>query len=219
MFTRTRLVGMAIALLVALVCTSGVAYAADPNYDDPSVVKGVIGKLEAVDDPRQAFSQLPPAAQQAVVDFLTVASVETVETIEMRAAPSRAARDGAQAQAASGPSCGCATQTVEAVLKNHLGLRLFTYQSETSWCWDGTQITDDPFFNPSGYVHMILWEFVGHQRTNESGGQGQWLHKDFAQGHFRLCAGSDLGCVLNYYPVIRKQQDGNGGRSSTSTTG
>ena len=132
---------MAVGLLLALACTSGVAYAADtPDYADPTVVQGIMNRLEAADDPRQAFSQLTPTAQQAVIDFLTVASVETVSEIVQHPPPSAANQNGAQGAS----SQTCATHREASVLRNSVGKRIFTYESLTTWCWDGTQITTDP---------------------------------------------------------------------------
>lgn len=153
--------------------------------------------LEAADDPQQAFSQLTPAAQQAVIDFLTVASVVSEQENV--------------GQANSMQSQFCDTHSRKRIAYNVLGNKLWTYQSDTAWCWDGTQITNDPSFDPSGQVHWLFWEFVGHVRTRETGGQGDWVHSDYAQGHFRLCFGSN-NCIKHNYPWIRKYQYADGGK-------
>ncbi len=195
MFTHSRLIGMTVALFIALWCSSSVAYAEGPDYDDPTVVRGIMEGLEAADDPHQAFSQLLPAAQQAIGNFLTVASI------------------GSEQEGVGQPdvmlSQMCDTHSRKRIAYNIFGNKLWTYQSDTSWCWDGTQITTDPLFAPSGQVHFIFWEFVGHVYTSESGGQGDWVHLDYAQGHFKLCFGSD-NCVVHNYPWIRKYQYGDG---------
>ncbi len=206
MFTHSRLVGMAVGLLLALVCTSGVAYAADaPDYADPTVVQGIMQGLETADDPQQAFSQLPPAAQQVAIDFLTVTSVETKEEFRRISGYLQA---GGWVSAASGPSCGCGVHIKSEELWAG-PVKVAKYISKTSWCWDGVYIDGDPFFNAYGWVYQPLWEFVGNQRTNESGGDGDRVHSDFAQGHFRMCLGAG-GCIAHLHPVIEKKQYGDG---------
>ena len=64
-----KLIILGLVLILALLPSS--AYTADtPDYTDPTVLQGIMQDLEASDDPHQAFSQLPPAVQQAIMDSI-----------------------------------------------------------------------------------------------------------------------------------------------------
>ena len=152
-----------------------------------------------------AFSQLPPVTQQAVARFFMQA---TFITSEEYTDISHYVQDGGQVIMSAGPSCGCGTHSKKVDLWAG-PVKVGTYFSDTSWCWDGVFIAGDPFFNAYGWVYQPLWEFVGNQSVNESGGDGDAKHSDFGQGHFRMCVGP-AGCVANLHPVIQKSQYGDG---------
>ena len=158
--------------------------------------------LEAADDPQATFAKLPPAAQQAIISDLTVRSIERVSKIVYLST------------AASGQTC--ATHWERAVAKGRRnGLKLYTYDSYTTWCWDGTQITKDPYFRVSGRALAPFWYFAGTLEKTESGGQGDWMHEDYAQGHFKFCIPGELACFLQTYPELWKYQYGDGSSSGT----
>ena len=154
-------------------------------------------------DPDAAFSELPTATQNAIVEYLIEEEGTTEITEEVEMIVGSSAADGATAA-----SVGCAIQTKTAIHSQFGGV-VWKYISSTQWCWDGTQITDDPLFYRDFWT-VYPWEFVRHVSSNESGGQGDWVHRDYTKGHFRFCFQGDLGCPINNYPSLTKRQYGNG---------
>ena len=51
---------------------------------------------------------------------------------------------------------------------------------------------------------------------NETGGDGETEHYDYAQGHFEQCIPT-LGCTESRYPTIRKWQYGDGTHTYQTT--
>lgn len=196
---KKLIIGFVVVLLLALVPSA--AYAAETV---PTDVQSIMQDLEASDDPELAFSQLTPAQQQAIRDSIrdNVTISEPIETVVQTGLPDDVLADG--------PSCGCATQTKYVNIR-WLGELAGRYYSETEWCWDGDAILGDPYFNAWGVTYAWYLSFTG-QTTNETGGDGDWKHKDFAQGRFEAC-GPILGCWSYWHPVIRKTQYGNGNSS------
>ncbi len=195
MKNRAKIIGILFLAVAAVVLSSATSHAdaAQPG----SLVQG----LEVAADPNQAFVQLTPEQQTGVIDYLTVATVETETETEVDSTGDLLMSSG-----------GCGIHTKTKIGKNGIGATLYRFRTRTAWCWDGTYITDDPTFNVYGSVHSVLWEYVGVTYSSESGGDGYTYHTDFAQGHFRLCL-PGLGCVQNRYPAISKAQYGDGDTS------
>ena len=186
-------IGMLILAVVAVAVTTATSHA------EPAQPVTLAQAIEVAADPDQAFAQLTPEQQTAVIEYLTVASVETETKVE----------SSGDLLMSSG---GCGTHTKTKIGKNAIGATLYRFRSRTAWCWDGTYITDDPTFNVYGSVHSALWEYVGVTHTSESGGEGYTYHTDFAQGHFRMCL-PGIGCLQHRYPAISKAQYGDGDTS------
>lgn len=106
----------------------------------------------------------------------------------------------------------CARQTKTISFYGFLWDPLWTYKSKTLWCWNGSVITDVLEWTRPPWSQWP-WTFVGHLDDDESGGQGQWSHYDYTQGHFRQCFGGDIGCVNDMYPELSKYQYGDGSSS------
>ena len=198
-----RYIGALALAIVALSATVGAALAAEPDWVDPATVRELIVQLNEASDPDAVFAQLTPEQQAAVIEALAVATVEVVEEVYMETAIDGSLGDAS----AAGERCGVHSR--ETSTKNLIGAKLWTYKSKTRWCFDGSVITKEPTFTPSGKVHIMGWEFVGHVDKSDSGGKGEWMYEDFAQGHFRFCV-LGIGCTSNHYPDITKRQYADG---------
>ena len=203
---QLRVVCYTIMLTVALVALSapaGGVFAEDPDQDAPSKetgeftpgeVQDLINSLDAADNALSAFVLLTAAEQEAVTAAMTSGEVGSYTM-----------------QQEDSDDEECRTQSRVSWRKDAFGNYVWKYRSKTHFCYDGTQITSDPFFTLSGHVFAVLWEFVGTLDESESGGEGDWMHQDYGQGHFRLCIGpGSIGCIQNDYPAITKRQYGDG---------
>ena len=195
---QIRTIGVLVFALVGLIAFSGGVYAASPDGDDPQAVQEIIDRLWDSEDPHQEFSQLSPSEQAAVVDYLQVATVEEYVSTTSGAGG-----------ASDEPDHRCRTNSKTIRAKSRARVTLYTYASRTYWCWNGTEITNDPHFTRDAEVSAPFWEFVGHTDKSESGGEGDWEHRDYTEGHFRLCFPA-LGCYRIEYPDITKIQRADG---------
>ena len=159
------------SLAAMLVFTGGVQ-AEEPDLTDRQVVERLVNGLLAAEDQELAFNQLTPAEQQAVMYFLTPAN------IRMESDPPVGFNSGDF-------NAGCKTHIRTALMEGGFGNDLAELESSTYFCWDGAQISTDPFFTVTGRVHISLYQFLGIFYESESGGQGHWDHRDYVQGHFR----------------------------------
>ena len=197
--SRLKIIGALAIALVALSVSAGSAFALEPDEVDPERVHDLIVHLNEASDPDAAFVKLTPEQQAAVIEALTDITFEVTEEVAI---------DGNLGDAsADGERCGVHSRKVNA--KNILGVKLWTYESKTRWCFDGSLITEEPTFTRSGKVHIIGWEFVGHVDKSDSGGEGEWMYEDFTEGHFKFCI-LGVGCTSNHYPDITKRQYGDG---------
>ena len=203
-FEQAYIFAIALILITGSYIIASTAEATEPDYDDPQVVISLLNGLATADKPYQELNSLTPEARQAVIDGLKATTVtRSAETVV----------EGNKEQGTSAyTSASCTTQKITFTYKNTYGIRLFRYISSTRWCWDGTEITNDPYFRAYGKVDFLVWEYVGNINETTSGGQGEWSHHDFAQGHFRLCVETDKvsGCIKHVYPAIDKSQYGDG---------
>lgn len=212
MVKRLMAIMLMATLTMAVVSVGGVAEADEPDYTDIDVIEDMLNKLKEADDPDAAFLRLPLDAQNALVDaFRTLTTSSKVVKVTTDEGGIRGASDdpGSLPEPQK-----CDTHTVK-VTKTLARIKIYTYKSSTRWCYNGRIITQSPSFNVSARLHWkIWWEFVGHVSEKESGGRGESLHTDFAQGHFKNCPPS-FGCV-HYYPSIKKTQTAKGIKSSVT---
>ena len=204
---RLKMLGALAITLVALSATAGSAFALEPDEVDPETVRELIVQLNNASDPDAAFAQLTPEQQEAVIEALSVATIEVIEEVVVEEVYNE---DDAQ-DSVGADSETCKTHTVKIVSSDADLYKpdYWTYKSKTHWCFDGSVITKKPHFTRGAETHFIGWEFVGHVDKSESGGRDEWMYEDFTEGHFRWCI-TDLGCLYNNYPDITKRQYGNG---------
>ena len=195
---QIRTIGVLVVVLVGVMAFSGSAYAAGPSDSPPTVqeIQEIIDRLESAADPDHEFTQLTPSEQEAVAEYMQVATVVSSSYIESDADEE-----------------DCWTNYRIKVSENLYGMTLWKYISRTYWCWDGDKITNDPHFTREGKPVMAGWEFVGHIDKSTSGGKGEWEFRDYTQGHFKLCF-PVLGCFEHAYPAITKVQYGDGSSDS-----
>ena len=224
MFKRLMAVMLVAALAVAFAAAQGVAEADEPDYTDAKVVVALLNKLEASDDMKADFLALPVAAQQAVVNALVndVQVATKVSRDVVGSGQSSTAGEGVSG-ASAGDDCHSkhASRYAYAIKKS---IKIWKYTSKTYWCYDGTEITNDPHFTTSGKIYglaKLFWDYEGDHKTSQSGGEGDSTASDYAEGHFTL----DLADIsvevkkqvtisgsldLNWYPSIWKYINGDG---------
>lgn len=111
---------------------------------------------------------------------------------------------------AADSNLSCKGHTVTIPHKNVIRVTLWSFISDTEWCYDGANIVGDPAWSIEGRAKTWLgWRYRGTLSESESGGDGQTSHYDYAQGHFQYCV-IKVGCSQNYHPTIKKWQYGDG---------
>ena len=100
---------------------------------------------------------------------------------------------------------GCSSHRFEVIGESLAGNEVFSLDSITDWCSDGTTITRSPFFRTSVSTPTIFWSFGGNIAKHSSGGEGEWSHSDFVHARFSYCP-SIVRCVQHAYPIIVKHQ-------------
>lgn len=199
---RIGTVGAMILVLVGLMAFSGSVYAAAPDLDDPQAVEGLVRSVESSADPYAAYTQLTPEEKAAFDEHLKVASVEVEST------------SAANAPGTSANGCGVNSYSVKG--NNLVGYTVWKFSTRTTWCWNGTEITNDPHFTTDGDVYYLFWSYEGTTYEEEAGGEGDWAHQDSAEGEFKYCIGPwGIGCIQSAYPDIHKTQYGDGGRNAS----
>ena len=177
---------------------SGSALAAGPPLDDSNAVEELVRNVESSADPYAEYSQLSPKERAAFDRHLKVVSTERENTSSHWSAAS-----------------GCGTNSYSVRGKNAVGYTIWKFTTRIQWCWNGTEITDDPHFTTDGDVYYLFWSYEGTTYEKETGGQGDWVHKDSAEGEFKYCIGPwGLGCIQHSYPDIDKRQYGDGQRQA-----
>ena len=197
---RVVYIGALALAIAALGATAGTALASEPDRIDPAIVRELIVQLNEAPDPDAVFAKLTPEQQEAVIEALSVASIEVIEEVYDESATYGAV--GASDES-------CKTQIVTMRAKDSYNNELWSYSSRTRWRYDGNVITREPSFTRDGDVEVFGFEFVGHTDKAESGGKGESEHEDYTEGHFRFCI-LNIGCTQNHYPDIIKWQYGNG---------
>ena len=114
----------------------------------------------------------------------------------------------------SSTDSGCSSHRYEATGVSPAGINLFTLSTTTDWCYDGSLITDAPFSTPEISTTALFWRFDGFRSNYEHGGEGKEWHSDSVQGAFSYCPPL-AGCIQNLYPMISKQQLGDGNASAS----
>ena len=205
-----RYIGVLALTLMVLSVPAGGVFAEEPDQEE---VNNLLAQLDGATDRDAVFAQLTPEQQAAVVEALTVSTVEVMEEVHDETVKSDSASGASGASSES-----CRTHTINATAKGNWPWRkkLWTYTSRTHWCYDGSIITSIPTFTRSVNTHNSGWEFVRHLSSSQSGGMGGWEHEDFTEGHFRRCEIDNhvVVCNDNSYPDITKRQYGNGGYDS-----
>ena len=156
-------------------------------------------------DPDSTFLGMSALEQQTIVDAMS--SIDIVA--ETTSGTSNGGDDG-NALADGNETSSWHAQTVTG---QFLGIELWSYRSRTKWWYDGEELTRDTHWTRDTSVDYPYWEFVSHVDEEESGGEGDWEHEDFTEGHFRWCP-IGMGCPKNEYPSITKWQYGDGSRDT-----
>ena len=170
-----------------------------PLSDDE--VRELLVRLGNAADPNSTFLGMSAQEQQAIVGAMS--SIDIVA--ETTSGTSNTGGDGS----ALADSNETSSWHAQAVTGELLGIELWTYRSKTKWWYNGEELTRDTHWTRDTDVHYYFWEFVGHIDEEESGGEGDWEHEDFTEGHFRWCP-PGLGCPKHEYPNITKWQYGDG---------
>ena len=142
---------------------SGSVYTAAPDLDDPQAVEGLVRSVESSADPYAAYTQLTPEEKAAFDEHLKVASVEVEST------------SAANAPGTSANGCGVNSYSVKG--NNLVGYTVWKFSTRTTWCWNGTEITNDPHFTTDGDVYYLFWSYEGTTYEEETGGEGDWAHQ------------------------------------------
>ena len=103
---------------------------------------------------------------------------------------------------------GCNSHRFEVIGESLAGNEVFSLDSITDWCYDGSTITRSPFFRTNVSTPTIFWSFEHYIAKHSSGGEGEWSHSDFVYPDFRYCPSivSIVRCVQHAYPVVVKHQ-------------
>ena len=201
---QIRTIGVLIFALVGLMSFSGGAYAAGQDLDNPQAVERLVREVERSADPYAAYDQLTPTEQSAFDEHLKVASVEVVS------------ESTSGENAAGSAANGCGSNSYEVKGMNLVGYTVWKFSTRTTWCWNGTEITNAPHFTTDGDVYYLFWSYEGTTYEEEKGGEGDWMHQDSAEGEFKYCVGpGGIGCIQSAYPDIHKTQYGDGQKSAT----
>ena len=153
---------------------SGVALASTGQSESSTPTDGEVEELkdelmEAIfdGDGTSAWESMTPEEQTLVVEAIKESFIAVF-------------LDGDDALADGSSGCDAHTGRKRVVMTDDVWL--WEYFSETHWCWDGTQITNDPNVARRGYEYQSFVKFVGHTNTSENGGEGDLSHYDYSRG-------------------------------------
>ena len=197
------------AALAGFVTTfgAGTAYA---DKDTEKSGKELTADTESADDPKEAFQELSKAEQEKVLNYLTVVDHKT-EFVDEKG--NYLSTDGVSTMAS-----GCKSVTANWIGVNGSGEELYRYNQLVDWCYDGSTVSNT-YRRRWGDTDSSFWKFVGHQDSTERGGNGDSFYESWTQGHFRLCAGSNIGCVQHTYPWIETLVRSDGSYTTDSNEG
>ena len=104
---------------------------------------------------------------------------------------------------------GCYSHRYDVTGESLAGNSVFSLETVTDWCSDGSKITKTPIFRTSVSTAPLFWQFAGILDENSSRGNGERSHWDYVQGKFSFCP-MLAGCIQHVYPSIEKQQYADG---------
>lgn len=166
----------------------------------------LVASLAAAPAPAIQFGRLARVDQQAVVRFLSVASIRTTGHLSRRDAPRGAT---VALFAATAPGAGCWAWKWERDAHNLFGLKLWAYFQEIDWCDDGYAMIRDPQLLNYGATYFPFWSWV-HAGDHVWGGVGQATFRSWSQANFSLCLTPTVGCIQNTYPWLDMTARANG---------
>ena len=165
------------------------------DLTDPEVMEALAIRYVAGED-------LTGEEEAAAIRYITPTSVEVSVSVVDIDPPGDMDGDTAA-------NLSCKGQTVYVKHKS-AWITLWSLESDTEWCYDGTEIVGDPAFTVTGSAKGYLgWHYRGIKDKSESGGDGHTSHYDYVQAHFNHCV-IKVGCANDFYPWIKKWQYGDG---------
>ena len=97
--------------------------------------------------------------------------------------------------------------------RNLFGQKLWTLQSDTRWCWNGTAVGKDPSISPAfnaySETHVPFWRSSFSANSSSHDWDLPWELSDRASETFYVCLPL-LACVQNEFAVIEKRQFSDG---------
>ncbi|WP_276298948.1 hypothetical protein [Halorussus lipolyticus] len=197
------------AALAGFVTTfgAGTAYA---NESGGKSAEELAREVENADNPEEAFRRLSKGDQKKVVRYLTVTD-HRVEVTDGNG-------NGLTTEDVSAMASGCKSVTANWIGVNGSGEELYRYNQLVDWCYDGSTVSNT-YRRRWGDTDSAFWQFVGHKDNTERGGDGNSFYESWTQGHFRLCAGGNIGCVQNTYPWIETLVRSDGSYTTDSNEG
>jgi hypothetical protein len=172
-----------------------------------TVAAQLVAQLAAGPDAMARFRSLSPADRQAVVLYLSVASVTTTPLVSQSTHP-------AIAFPATAPGAGCWVWKWERDAYNVFGLKLWAYFQEVDWCDDGRTITGSPQVLNYGSTYFPFWTWI-HAGDHVWGGAGQSTFRSWTQADFSLCLTPNIGCIQHTYPWLDMTAHANGTASGS----
>jgi hypothetical protein len=167
----------------------------------------LVAQLAVGPDPLVRFRALSPGDQQAVVRYLSLASVKTTSLLRRSAA----VRSGSST---TGLGAGCWTWKWERDAYNFFGLKLWAYFQQIDWCDDGYTMIGNPQLLNYGSTYFPFWTWV-HAGDHVWGGAGQPTFRSWTQADFSLCLTPNIGCIQNTYPWLDMTARANGTASGS----
>ncbi len=180
MWRRSKLIGLMVVTLMALMMFAGVVQAQEPEGSS---------------------SQEPPLAVREVI-------VEEVPLSEVGV--QTAGSDGLFNSAAGPSSGDRCKRHTVIEPHHYLGGLVVKYQSSTLFCYDGLRISlRQPEITDSVVFRTVAMVEKGSSVRRVGGGLEYGYHSDQARGSFALCV-TDAACAYSFTITIDKKQDGDG---------
>ena len=106
----------------------------------------------------------------------------------------------------TGPGCGSHTLTL--VAHSPAGVDLFSFATNTAWCWDSDKVTMAHPVKADISASLPFWRH-NSVLDREDTGEGEWTREAHLLAGFRYCL-PFVGCIQHVYPRIEKLQYGDG---------
>lgn len=158
------------------------------NAEEEITGSELVGYLEDSENPEKEFQKLSSTEQKKVLRYLRPEKT-TVKINEP------------DPESAISAASGCKEVTAEFTGVNGSGSELYTYNMEVNWCYDGSTVSSTDR-RRWGNTSAVFWEYVGHQDSNERGGDGDTFYESTSTGHFRLCVSGNMACAQHVYPSV-----------------